>query len=278
MDIHNKIEITEKEFDLIKELTCNKLGISLPEHKKSMVIGRMQKVLRIKGLTSFKAYYDYLTTDNTGQALIEFINQITTNHTYFYREKEHFNYFVKTLLPELTQRLKNLNNMDIRIWSAGCSSGEEPYMLAIYLMEFLGFEYSQWQASILATDISDKVLNIAKIGIYPPERLELLPVDIKYKYFKKLKDKSWAIKDHVKKEVVFRRFNLMNEGFPFKNKFHIIFCKNVMIYFDKPTKDALVQRFYNKIEPEGYFFIGMTESLGRATAFKYLQPAIYQKC
>lgn len=273
----NGFTITDKEFKLIRELTYTKLGIHLPDHKKSMVIGRMQKILRNKKMTSFMEYYDYLISGNSGQALIEFVNQITTNHTYFYREKDHFDFFYNTALPDLKQKIKSSPVRDIRIWSAGCSSGEEPYMLAIYLLEFFGLEYREWQAGILATDISDKVLTIAKKGVYPQERIELLPVDLKYKYFKKLPDKTWAIKENAKKEVIYRRFNLMNTAFPFKNKFHIIFCKNVMIYFDKPTKDALIKRFYNHLETGGYFFIGLTESLGRNADFKYIQPAVYKK-
>jgi chemotaxis protein methyltransferase CheR len=146
------------------------------------------------------------------------------------------------------------------------------------MREFLGAEYAQWNAGILATDISDRVLATANAGTYPEERVAALPEPLRRKYFQRLPDGQWRVVDTLKKEATFRRFNLMNERFPFKSPFHIIFCRNVMIYFDQPTRETLVRKFHQFTEPGGYLFIGHSETLGREQSlYRYLMPATYQK-
>ena len=187
-------------------------------------------------------------------------------------------YLVRHVLPEMTEELKRRNEYDFRLWCAGCSSGEEAYMLSMLMMEFFGAQYGQWKAGVLATDISEKALLVAEKGLYPEERISLLPGEYKSKYFQPLPDKHWQVKPLVQREVVFRKLNLMNTSFPFKKPFHVIFCRNVMIYFDKPTRDALIQRFYDILVPGGYLFIGHSETIDRAhSAFRYIKPALYQK-
>lgn len=272
------VQLSENEFDKLSRLVYDRFGIYLPPEKRTMVTVRLQKVLRRMGLTTFQQYYEYLTTSNNSEAIIEFANHITTNHTFFFREKDHFEYFTQRFLPEITARLKDQRETDLRIWCAGCSSGEESYMLAMLLMEFFGVQYTQWRAGILATDISERALETAMKGIYPSERIDLLPTEYKRKYVDQLPDGMWKIKPSVQKEVVYRKFNLMNTTLPFKRKFHTIFCRNVMIYFDKPTRDALVERFYHALEPGGYLFIGHSETISRdMSSFRYIMPALYQK-
>jgi chemotaxis protein methyltransferase CheR len=241
-------------------------------------VGRLQKVLRQTGHTSFKSYYDALLEDSTEQALSQLVDRISTNHTYFYREKSHFDFFIETALPRLKPVLERQNNRDIRIWCAGCSSGEEAYMLLMLLREYFGSQYSRWDGGILATDISSRVLDVARRGIYAEDRLRMLPEHLRRKYFRQLSDGQYEVVDDLRQEATFRRFNLMNDVFPFKKPFHIIFCRNVMIYFDDPTRKTLVAKFHKHTADGGYFFLGHSETLGRGQSlFKYLAPAVYQK-
>jgi chemotaxis protein methyltransferase CheR len=272
------MNMTDREFRQLRELVYERLGINLTEKKRSMLIGRLQKLLRTSGFKNFQDYYEYLVNDPSMKAMTELINRVTTNYSFFYRGKSHFEYFVQTVLPEVVGSLKKRNSRDLRIWTAGCSTGEEPYMLAMLMREFFGNEYGLWDGGILATDISEKVLTFARQGIYPEERTKEVPVQLRNKYLKKLNDGQMAVNETIKNEVIFRKFNLKNKHYPFKKPFQIIFCRNVMIYFDKQTRDTLLHRFYEKTEPGGYLFIGHSETLGREqTLYKYIMPAVYKR-
>lgn len=274
----NWIEIKKEEFQLLRDLVYDKIGINLTEEKRNLLMGRLQKLLRKYNLDTFRDYYNFVKTDKSGDALSELANSISTNHTFFYRENDHFEFFQKSVLPELSQKMKREKINDIRIWSAGCSSGEEPYTLIMLMMEFFGSDYQKLSAGILATDISENALGIARKAVYPFERVKSMPEIYKKKYFKKLPNDEYEVVDIVKKEVTYRRFNLMNKQFPFKKAFDIIFCRNVMIYFDQPTRQTLVDKFYRHTAPGGWFFIGHSESLNRInTGYKYIMPALYRK-
>lgn len=272
------IEINDDEFKKLRDLIYARIGINLTQEKRTLLAGRLQKVLRKFQYKNFHQYYDYVSNDKTGKALSDLADLISTNHTFFGRESDHFDYFKNQVLPELEAKHKALRSNDLRIWSAGCSSGEEPYTLIMYLMEYFGTNYSNWNAGILATDISEKVLEIARKGIYSEERLKSMPKLLKTKYFKKLPDGNYEVIEKVKKEVTFRRFNLMNREFPFKRGFDTIFCRNVMIYFDSETRRVLADKFYQKTLNGGYLFIGHSETLNRETTkYKYIMPAVYKK-
>ncbi|MCX6153378.1 MAG: chemotaxis protein CheR [Candidatus Kapabacteria bacterium] len=274
----NWIEIGDEEFDLIRKLVYSKLGINLTDEKKSLVAGRLQKILKDLNFKNFKAYYDFVIGDSTGDSLSTLANKITTNHTFFYRENDHFSYFFDNVLPEIVKKHQNNRNFDLRIWSAGCSSGEEPYMLAILLLEYFKDDYKNWDAGILATDISEKVLAIAKTGIYNFDRLKDLPEYYLKKYFKKTGADEYELIDKVKKEVTYRHLNFMSAVFPFKKPFDVIFCRNVMIYFDNPTREVLVRKFWENLAVGGYLFIGHSESLNKSKIlFEYVKPALYRK-
>jgi chemotaxis methyl-accepting protein methylase len=181
----------------------------------------------------------------------------------------------ENVLPYLVHTVKN---KDLRIWSAGCSSGEEPYTLAMIIDEFLGKDKVWWDTKILATDISSKVLEMAVDGSYSKDELENISPQWRLNYFKGIDDENLKVVDRIRNEVIFRRFNLMDETFPFKKKFHVIFCRNVMIYFDLETKRKLINKFYNLLEYGGYLFIGHSEAIERgATNFRYVMPAVYRK-
>ena len=272
------MKMTDREFRQLRELVYERLGINLTEKKRSMLIGRLQKLLRTSSFNNFQDYYEYLVSDSSMTAMTELINRVTTNYSFFYRGKSHFEFFIQSALPEVVASLKKRNSRDLRVWTAGCSTGEEPYMLAILMREFFGNEYGMWDGGILATDISEKVLNFALQGVYPEDRTKEIPVQLKNKYLNKLNDGQLAIKDSIKREVVFRKFNLKNTHYPFQKPFQIIFCRNVMIYFDKQTRDTLLHHFYEATEPDGYLFIGHSETLGREqNLYKYIMPAVYKR-
>lgn len=269
------ITITKEEFKKIADYIHLHYGIQLKEEKMTLVTGRLQNVLIAQNFKSFTEYFNYIVNDKTGEASTTLINKITTNHTFFLRESEHFNFFQNTVLPYLKE---NTRNRDLRIWSAGCSSGEEPYTLAFLLDEFFGREKKLWDTKVLATDISTKVLEEAKSGIYSNEEIATLPPDWRLNYFRQYDPSNYMVKDQLKNEVIFRKFNLMNPTFPFKRKFHVIFCRNVMIYFNRETRNELVKKFYDLTEDGGYLFIGHSESLDReATNYKSIMPAVYRK-
>jgi chemotaxis protein methyltransferase CheR len=272
------LSIDDQEFDAIRRLVYRQFGINLTDQKRSLVVGRLQKLMRSRGFSRFEQYLKYVESDCTNRALDELINRIATNHTYFFRERDHFDFFRENVLPEIVARKKTQHSKDIRIWCAGCSTGEESYGLMMLIMDFFGSEYGLWDAGLLATDISAPALGTAKNGLYTEDRVNGVPTDYKRRYFHRTPCGDWAVNDMVKKEIVFRRFNLMNAQFPFKKAFDVIFCRNVMIYFDQPTRETLVTKFFNLTSPGGYLFIGHSESLRGATCpYDYVMPAVYRR-
>ena len=271
----NMIDISNDEFLLLADFIKENSGITLRDEKKTLLVARLGKILNDKGLQSFMEYYKILKDDINGKELSQLVDKITTNHTYFMRESEHFSYFSREVLPKLERTVRD---GDIRVWCAASSSGEEPYSLAMIMADyFKGYE-TIWNKKLLATDLSHSILEAAKAGIYTKEQIAKLPQVWVLNYFDRLDEHNFSIKPQLKEEVVFRRFNLLEPVFPFRHKFHVIFCRNVMIYFDSVTKDALIDKFYNALEPGGYLFLGHTESLNRdKTRFEYICPAVYRK-
>ena len=245
------------------------------DEKRMLVFSRLRSTLNQKGFADFSQYFEYLTRDKTGEAAVVFINKLTTNHTFFMREPEHFEYLAKKALPWVEEKFGGTK--DLRLWCAACSSGEEAYTLQMVVQDYFANKFG-WNLEILATDISERVLQQAHHGIYSTESLKALPADWVKKYFKKYDEDNMVVSDDIKKLVTFRKFNLNEVNMPFKRQFHIIFCRNVMIYFDNTTREALVNRFYDRLEDDGYLFIGHSESLSNInTKFNYLIPAAYRK-
>jgi chemotaxis protein methyltransferase CheR len=269
------ISITDKEFKQLSDFIKANYGINLKGEKKVIIEGRLFQVLQQLNFDNYTDYFRYVLEDKTDRAASTLVEKITTNHTYFMREMEHFRFLQNNVLPYLSQ---TVHNRDLRIWSAGCSTGEEPYMLAMVLDEFFGTQKMYWDAKILATDLSPKVLETAAKGVYPNTGLAAMPKIWRQLYFKAKGEGYSEIAARIKNEVIFRRFNLMERTFPFKKRFHVIFCRNVMIYFDHETKMELVNKFYNLLEPGGYLFIGQSETIDReACQFKYVMPSVYRK-
>lgn len=268
------LDISDQEYQQLSQFIRSQYGIKLGPEKKTLITGRLGNTLINRGFESFGAYFRYLMTDETGDGVFELLNKITTNHTYFMREPTHFTYFKEKVLPWV----KLTSPHDARIWSAGCSRGQEPYTLAMLMHDYFSHEKERWNTKILATDISARALTTAREGIYPAEEIAPLPERWRKTHFQTLGDGQYQVNVALRNELVLRSFNLMNQRFPFRKPFHTIFCRNVMIYFDTSTKKQLIQRFYQHLAPGGYLFIGHSESLGSDNeGFRYVQPAIYRK-
>lgn len=268
------ITLKESEFKKLTLYMKSNYGINLTE-KKTLIEGRLSNLLIEKGFSNFSDYIEYAFSDLSGKEITTLINKLTTNHTFFMREVSHFDYFKNTVLPYLEQTSKD---NDLRIWSAGCSSGEEPYTLSMIIADYFANDKIYWNTKILATDISVKVLQMAESGIYPDEAITNIPTYWKLNFFTKVDSKNYQISNEIRNEVIFRIFNLMDARFPFKKKFHVIFCRNVMIYFDQKTKIELINKFYDITEPGGYLFIGHSESIIKGdTKYNYVMPAVYRK-
>ncbi|MFW6343536.1 MAG: CheR family methyltransferase [Sediminispirochaetaceae bacterium] len=272
------IDINDEEFQHNSQLVYQRFGINLTEKKRVLVRGRLNKLLQQLGYKDFDSYYNYISRDKSGKGLLELVDKISTNHTFFFREKEHFEVLKNHALPHAAELLKRESSRDVRVWCAGCATGEEAYTLAIVLAEYFGVDFFKNGPPILATDISLTALEKAMLGMYGADRLSEVPKTLLQKYFVVNDAGGYTVKDSIKRMIVYKRLNFKRETFPFRNKFHTIFCRNVMIYFDQPTKEELVAKFARHLVDGGYFFIGHSESLGRSNAdFQYVQPAVYRK-
>ena len=271
--------LKEREYNKFSRYVYDTCGINLHEGKQQLVKARLGKILRQRDFRSFRQYYDHVINDKSGHELILLLDSISTNLTYFFREPEHFEFLRKKALPEIMKRKSTPRDNCLRFWSAGCSSGEEPYSIAMTISEALD-NREKWQFKIQATDLSTRVLKTAISGIYEKMKVEKIPYELRKRYFQK-GDNKWKgyfrVKKDVKKKISFQRLNFMEE-FHFGEPFDVIFCRNVMIYFDTPTKQDLVDNLYRNLSHGGYLFIGHAESLsGLKHHLKYIQPSVFKK-
>lgn len=269
------LEISEKDLERLTTFLKRKFGLVLFE-KKALVESRLGFYIKEKGFSNYTDYLNYVFSDHTGKELSNMVDKLTTNHTYFMREHEHFQHFTDVFLPKMEKAFKNEKEKEIRIWSAGCSYGNEPYNIVICLLEYFGIYAKQWDFKILATDISFTALRTAKLGIYKSDAMERIDPILIEKYFKKQKDGSYQVSDRVRENVVFKYHNLMDE-IKFKKDFDLIFCRNVMIYFDETTRHKLTESFYDASKPGAYLYIGHTENLSSKTSYKKERPSVYIK-
>ncbi|OQA01258.1 MAG: Chemotaxis protein methyltransferase [Planctomycetes bacterium ADurb.Bin401] len=275
----NELVLTEKDFLKISQLVYNHCGINLHDGKKELVRARLAKRLRMGKFRTFPEYLDYVMSDKTGVEFSILIDSISTNLTSFFREKQHFDYLEKELLPALVEKKRKKQTLKFRGWSAGCSSGEEPYTIAIVLLETLK-GHGKWDVKVLATDISTRILDVAKRGMYSQERVEPVPAAERQKYLiahTSKGQKMFEVSQSLRDVVVFGYLNLMKD-WPMRAGLDFIFCRNVMIYFDKPTQSILINRFWDMLDSGGILFTGHSESLtGIQHKFRYVQPTIYMK-
>ncbi|MDH5737094.1 MAG: protein-glutamate O-methyltransferase [Gammaproteobacteria bacterium] len=270
--------MTDKDFERIRGWIREETGIKISDAKRQMVYARLTKRLRALGYTQFKDYLDYLESDERDNELVNFKNAITTNLTSFFREPHHFDFLEKQAFAEIRARaLKGAR--EIRIWSAGCSTGQEAYSIAATIDKCFPKRVG-WDIRILATDIDTNVLQEAKQAIYPVEKLKDLDDVQRENIFETVQGDTSVlrVKSHLRQMVVFNQLNLMAPEWPIKRMFDLIFCRNVMIYFDKPTQHQLVSRYWSLLKENGYLLLGHSESLfGLNTRYRLVGKNIYQK-
>ena len=269
--VFSPMTISDADFRRLSNFVQSNYGIDLSQ-KRQLITGRLSVTIKQLGYKSFADFVDHLLKTRDEKEVTLLLNKLTTNYTFFMREQDHLDYFRNYIIPEIVRRHEK--DKSLAIWSAGCSSGEEPYNISMYLFDYLGAQASQWDTRILATDISAQALNTARQGIY--ELPDTIPAEWKRKYFTDLKNGRHEGIPAIKNNVIFQTFNLM-DPIRFRRKFDVIFCRNVMIYFDQPTKDALVQRFYDATNPGGYLLISYSENLSPGTPYRRLAPATFQK-
>ncbi len=261
-------------FNKIRNIVYDTSGIFLSDDKEALVAARINKRIRKLKLADYKEYTQYLLQDDDSEEIQELLDVISTNVTSFYRESDHFDY-----LREIVRAWFHNNVPKIRIWSSACSSGEEPYTIAIEIIEAL--RNSRVNLKILATDINSDVLRKAQKGEYTEDKMSPVPKNIKIKYFTELVKKGkrvYKIKDEIKNKVIFRQFNLSTFPYPLKGNLDAIFCRNVMIYFDKKLRNALIYEFERLLKPGGVLFVGHSESItGTTTKLRRIKPSIYLK-
>ncbi len=263
--------ISEKDFIRLVSFVKSKYGIDLTQ-KKQLVTSRLSSTVKNLGYQNFTQYVDFLLSKGSGDDINQLLSRLTTNYTYFMREVESFDYFVNRILPDLVRRHER--DKCLSIWSAACSSGEEPYNVSMYIMDYLGSRAAQWDTRLLASDISLDALAKAKRGVY--ELPDSIPQNWKRNYFKSAGGKNFEVAPQIKNNVIFKQFNLM-DPIQFKRKFDVIFCRNVMIYFDQPTKSALARRMFDATVPGGYLIISKAENLPPDTPYARVAASIFQK-
>jgi len=274
------LPLTDGDFRFVSDLVYDTFGIKLTEQKRSLVASRLSKRVRQLGYSSFHDYFAHLRDDRSGAELSELINRVTTNHSYFFRERDHFDVLTSEILPGLVDAASGRAGASIKVWSAGCAAGEEPYTMAMILRDVMSRRPggSSVDASILATDVSLSALLEARTGVYAESRLKELPKAYRSSFLQAAGADAWGVTDAIRSMVLFKRLNLMTVPYPFRSQFDVVFCRNVMIYFDPPSRAKLVDAIYKVVKPGGWFFIGHSESLPRDTCpFSYVRPATYRK-
>lgn len=273
------IDLTDADFDRLADLVHRHCGINLHDGKRELVRARLAKQMRAGGFRSARAYLEHATRDPASREFTQLIDALSTNLTSFFRENDHFVYLAERFLPGLIERRRKQSSRRIRAWSCASSTGEEPYSIAMTLLDALPAGET-WDVKLLATDISTRVLRIAEAGMYESSRVGPIPQPMRAKYLalQRIEGKQvFAVQPAVREIVRFRHLNLM-EPFPFGGPLDFIFCRNVMIYFDKATQERLVNRLYELLEPGGLLFTGHSESLtGIQHKFQYVQPTIYAR-
>lgn len=273
MERDREFTFTQNDFGFIRELVAEKTGISLSEAKSHMVYSRLTRRLRNLNIPTFSQYLKLLKDDQNDE-LVHFVNALTTNLTAFFRENHHFEYLANKVLPGI---FSNSANKRVRIWSAGCSTGEEPYSLAMVLRENMPTR-GGWDVKILATDLDSNVVDKASSGVYEESRLNgISPQRLKRFFSKNINSGEVKVKPEIRELITFKQLNLMNE-WPMKGPFDFIFCRNVVIYFNKETQRSLFDRYADLTVDKGHIFIGHSESLFKVSdRYKLIGNTIYQK-
>jgi chemotaxis protein methyltransferase CheR len=279
--IDTMLKMTEQDFEHLSHFIYDHCGIKIQPIKRTMLESRLQKRLRILGISSFSDYCDVIFKSPNGGELVHMIDAVTTNKTDFFREPAHFTFLSEAVLPEFMQGGDSRIRAPFSIWSSACSSGEEPYTLALVMSEFTS-QNPDFRFTITATDISTKVLDKAKVGIYDENQISMIPLSLKQKYFLRSKDRTKGqvrVVSRLRSSISFQRLNLMDGKYPMREaSFDAIFCRNVIIYFDRPTQGALLGRLCRYIKRDGYLFLGHSETVnGFDLPLIRMSSTIYRK-
>ena len=273
-----RAELSDKDFQAFSTFIFNEYGIKMPPIKRIMLQGRLLKRIRELNMKSYSEYKEYFfSKEGQEKELYNFLNVVTTNKTDFFREPAHFDFLNGVVLPEY---LKKQPGKTFKVWSAGCSSGEEPYTLSIVLNEFKRVN-TPFMFNITGTDISNQVLERAAKGVYAEQKIDIIPLELKKKYFLKNKDRAnptVRVKPELQINLQLKHLNLMDNYYDIKESFSAVFCRNVLIYFDRNTQERVINKLCQHLEPGGYFFIGHSESLsGMSVPLVHIKPTIFQK-
>jgi len=277
MDQQLFVRMDDESFQRLSVYVTREYGIKLPPVKRSMLESRLNKKVKSLGMENYKQFLDYIFSEEGKlNELLQVIDLITTNKTDFFREPGHFNFLTSTFLP---QRILQDNYANLTIWSAGCSTGEEPYTL-IMVLEECKRKYPQLTYSMLASDVSTRVIQAAYHGIYAMERISFIPGELKSRYFLRSKadPQIVRIRPELRKKIAYKRINFMEDEFGLrKHSYDIIFCRNVLIYFDKQTQEKVLRKFCEHLKPGGLLFLGHSEStMGMNVPLRQIQPTVYQ--
>ncbi|MCG2747404.1 MAG: protein-glutamate O-methyltransferase CheR [Desulfobulbaceae bacterium] len=277
----NKETFSTKDFRNLATFIQDNYGIKMPDSKQVMLESRLRRRMRQAGYSSIRDYLDYVfSPEGRCNELVHMVDTVTTNKTDFFREPVHFTILCDRIIPRITAGRNFSGSAKLRVWSSACSTGEEPYTLAMVLHEFAEKNCSL-RYSILASDLSTRVLKIAHRGVYNEDQIKEIPLRLREKYLLRSKNRALGlvqIREHLRESVTFRRINLMDDDFNIREKMHIIFCRNVLIYFEKNEQERLMHRFADLLEPGGFLFIGHSESLaGMEVPFVSVAQTIYQK-
>ncbi|MDH5603016.1 MAG: protein-glutamate O-methyltransferase [Cyclobacteriaceae bacterium] len=272
-----KVHLADKDFNRLSEFIYSNYGIKMPIQKKVMLEGRLQKRLRALGIKSFSEYCDYVfSKEGQDHEVIHMIDVVSTNKTDFFREPAHFDFMMEHVLPRFKDQSGKLN-----VWSSACSSGEEPYTIAMVINEFNRKENAFINYDIFCTDISTDILGKAKLAVYKEDRIANIPLELKRRYFLRSKDKqnpSVRVVPELRRKLSFKRLNLMDPYYNVPTKYDIIFCRNVLIYFDFATQEKVINKLCEQLKPGGFFFLGHSESaIGKDVPLKLISPTIFTR-
>ncbi len=271
-----KLRMSSAQFDRLAAIVRERLGIRLPAERRSVLEGRLLKVLAALKLPSVDALFErHLKGDVSAELLAQLVDHVTTSHTFFHREAHLLDHFEQVGLPGALDR--RARERDLRVWCAAAATGQEPYELAMIILDALGLEHGSWRAGLLATDVSARALAIAREGHYTRDDGLRLPETRRRRHLKPEEDGTWRVPQRLRDEVTFRQFNLLEQVYPFKRVFDAIFCRNVLMYFDEPTREAVGEKLASVLAPGGFLYLGHTEALSRRhNRLVHIRPGLYR--
>lgn len=270
-------ELTQAEFGPLRDLIFRYVGVSVTPGKIALLNTRLRGPLKRAGCSTFAQYIAVLQEAPSHELVSELADAVTTNHTHFWREASHFELYERRIIPEIVAHALAAGSNTLRVWCAAASTGQEPYTLAALMMRTLADKYGAWDAGVLATDISARALTVAAVGRYPVADIAPLPLDLQRRMFEHVAEDLVEVRPELAREVTFRRLNLVSTPFQFRRPFDVVFCRNVMIYFDEEARAAVIAKLAEVIRPGGYLFVGLAEGLGATRAFDAVSPACFRR-